>query len=604
MNEARAARGSRAALAVLMTVFLSVVIVGRAAPARADTGAFEQDQRTNSLTLERGTDTFAPNNAFGGAFSLTALGSLQLSIDSLVTDGTISLLLEMPDLIDLSGTDNGPFGLGVVNGWPYLPPGNPTIYDGANDTDWWYGGAPTEVNPDGGGVHQLPASFTSGTLTAGPGTVELDNVFPLASLVMSSARIEAQATSSSPPLQSTNGFPPGHLAEEGLSPDLTSFSGMTGGRLAGNISAASLEASLIVPGLVGSSCNQLYTIANTMLDVLVAGCSYLGLLTLIQATQPDTALTPGDVYVFQTDAVTKHVNACTKNAVPAVLTDCLNAAGYSAYFKFTTDRVIVRKPCAPGSYSDSGVTPCTLADPGFFTSGYGSTSQTACPAGTTSSPGAASCPLYLTFMTVECSKNPVPIGVATTCQGTVVDQIAGPAATGALGWSRPAGGGAFSAQGCTLTAAGDGGACSVTYTPASGSAGQQQLGAAYAGDDTHALSTGQLSLQVVRRATSTAVVCKPTTIEHGKSTFCVASVSDSAPGTKSAPTGTVRWSAESTYGVFSKTTCTLARRDGGRRCGVTFTTRRKVRGKISLTATYLGDANHRRSSRTAWLKVV
>ena len=50
----------------------------------------------------------------------------------------------------------------------------------------------------------------------------------------------------------------------------------------------------------------------------------------------------GDVYTFTTDA-TGHVNACKKNNVTVALPTCLDGrARYSAFLKFTTDRVIAK----------------------------------------------------------------------------------------------------------------------------------------------------------------------------------------------------------------------------------------------------------------------
>src|SRR5436305_6125218 len=391
---------NRTALAVLITLCLSAIIVGTS-PALAGT-PFEQDQRANDLTLQGGTDTFAAKNAFGGAFGSTTLSNLQTGIITpRVKDGSISWLLEMPHLSDLSGTTSDPFSLGFVNGAPYLPAGNPRTYDGSADTDWWYGGLQSEVSADGEALHQLPASFASGTLTAGPGTVKLDNVLAGASWAMSSTRIQAQSSSSSQPFQSTNGFPPGYLPADGLSPGPTSFTAMTGGGLAGDISAGSLAATPVPAAMTAggsAACNENYTSDSTMLDVLVAGCTHTAgpfTVTEVNPTQPDSTLSPGDTYVFTTTGTPKHVTGCKKNGVTATLPDCLAAAGYSAYFTFTTDRVIVRKPCAPGSYSDTGVTPCKLAAPGFFASGYGSTKQTACPAGRTSRVGSSSCPIHV-----------------------------------------------------------------------------------------------------------------------------------------------------------------------------------------------------------------
>jgi hypothetical protein len=90
-----------------------------------------------------------------------------------------------------------------------------------------------------------------------------------------------------------------------------------------------------------------------MLDVFIHGCSIKVLIvtvSVITPTQPDQvdpAAPPagaGGPYTLSVDPTTKRVNACKdkNNAVVSNLTQCLNAAAYSSFFKFTTDRVIVK----------------------------------------------------------------------------------------------------------------------------------------------------------------------------------------------------------------------------------------------------------------------
>jgi hypothetical protein len=596
-------RSKTAMIALLVLAAMSSTWNGSANATVAE--SFEQDQRVNSLTLQTGTDAFATQNAFGAAFHSVALTSLQDGLDASVADGTISWLLAMPGLTDLTGTNDPAFDVGIVNGVPRTPAGNPTSYDGTSDLDWWYDADAGDVDETGAPIHTLSGSFTAGTFDAGPGAITLrGNLLGAASsLAMSSVRIRATSGSSSAPLESTIGFPPGHLPEEAIPDPLVSFGSMTSGQLAGDISAGSLAATPMPAGMQGSACAQSYTAANTMLDMMVGGCTYLGFLTMVSATQPDRTDPPGaGSYAFTTD-VNHHIISCTHNAVPTTLDECYATAAYSVSFHFTTDRVILRHPCAPGSYSTDGTGPCTLADAGYFVDGYGATSQTACPEGMTSTTGASSCDLLVTTTAVGCAENPVPIGVTTLCTATVEDQISGPVPTGDVTWTRPAGAGEFSLNPCTLASPGTGAICSVSYTPASGSAGNQQLGAAYAGDGDHSGSTGEFVLMVVKRATATTARCKPKIVVHGGSTVCTATVADTSGGTPSAPTGKVRWSALSTFGTFSSTSCTLVTGSGERTCKVTFTTRRSIRGRIELKATYLGDANHRRSSGVARLRV-
>jgi hypothetical protein len=109
--------------------------------------------------------------------------------------------------------------------------------------------------------------------------------------------------------------------------------------LCGNTTAESW-ANVNVPTTVVSYCSN-YTIAHSLLDLFVGGCNYLIFIQVIRATQPDTSR-DGATYRFQANdpMMPRHVNACTRNGVSWNLADCLHNAGYSSFFKFTTDRVI------------------------------------------------------------------------------------------------------------------------------------------------------------------------------------------------------------------------------------------------------------------------
>jgi uncharacterized repeat protein (TIGR01451 family) len=343
-SAARRRRGVQSALApLIVTLFL---VVGVPSAASADIWTFVQVQRVNSLTLRFDTDTFAPNNAFGGAFvSGLAQNQMQSALASSVADGSTSWLLEMRDLTDLSGTSNPSFHVGVLNATPAAPgAGNPVSYDGTSDLDWWYLPDPADLAPDGSPIHQLSATFTAKVFNAGTGRVRLNTVLGgvPTTLAMSMTNLQAVAGDASAPLTSTNGLPPGHLPEENLPDSLTSFESMSSGKLAGRISAGSLAATQIPAGLVGTSaCTADYRTSNTMLDLLITGCTMFG-ITLVRATQPDTVdpAVGSGVYRFTTGALTKHVTGCTHDGAPAMLSECLGAAAYSSYFQFTTDRVI------------------------------------------------------------------------------------------------------------------------------------------------------------------------------------------------------------------------------------------------------------------------
>src|SRR3954454_6069288 len=200
----------RPVVPVTALVVASLLALAASPAAPADEFTFVQVQRVNSLTLQFGTDTYATHNAFGGAFGGVVQSSMQSALTSAVADGSITWLLEMPGLSDLSGTNNTPFAVGVFGGTPVQAAGNPATYDGSSDLDWWY--VPDASN------QQLTANFTARTFNAGPGSLVLHIAFggQPATLAMSSTQMQAHADDPSAPLKSTNGFPPGHEADENL----------------------------------------------------------------------------------------------------------------------------------------------------------------------------------------------------------------------------------------------------------------------------------------------------------------------------------------------------------------------------------------------------
>jgi hypothetical protein len=126
---------------------------------------------------------------------------------------------------------------------------------------------------------------------------------------------------------------------------------MSSGKLAGNIGVAALAAAPIPSTLVGTgltNCTQAYSATNTLLDLFVGGCTIF-ILPQIAATQPDqsnpAAPVAGAGAPYTLTRTGTAVTGCKdKNAAVVDLTTCLNAAAYSAYFQFTSDRVIVPAP--------------------------------------------------------------------------------------------------------------------------------------------------------------------------------------------------------------------------------------------------------------------
>ena len=105
---------------------------------------------------------------------------------------------------------------------------------------------------------------------------------------------------------------------------------------------------------------------------------------------------------------------------------------------------------------------------------------------------------------------------------------------------------------------------------------------------THAGSSGNTTLTVNPRTTSTTVSCSPTSVQIGQPTTCTAIVADSATGTPSAPIGTVNWTS-SGPGTFSATLCSLSQTGTTASCSVNYTP--KASGPVIISANYGGDAS-------------
>jgi cysteine-rich repeat protein len=317
---------------------------------------FEQDQRVNYLKMQWATDAVCTANALGGAVATVAQGTLQTSIDGGIADGSISVMFKYLGLDDLTGTSDPAVSLGPLNGTPVMM--GPATYNGTNDLDWWYTVDPLSIDANRNPLSSLAGSITAKLLKAGPGNLSLTLLLAgvPAPLNMSGATVTVSIGAAGAPLASA-GNPPGHLAAEHLDPALVSFntSGLptaTGaGELCGNVSAASL-AKVPVPAALAAggstACSQGYTVANnSLLDVFVGGCTVF-IIQAIKATQPDKtdpgAPVAGAGGPYKLSANAQHqVTTCKdKNNATVTLSTCLSAAAYSSFFKFTTDRVIIK----------------------------------------------------------------------------------------------------------------------------------------------------------------------------------------------------------------------------------------------------------------------
>jgi Ca2+-binding RTX toxin-like protein len=210
---------------------------------------------------------------------------------------------------------------------------------------------------------------------------------------------------------------------------------------------------------------------------------------------------------------------------------------------------------------------------------------------------------------LSCSPNPVAVDAPAACTATVTDDSPGTPSTptGSVGGFDSNGSGSFGGGPCDLAQTGPGVAtCSFSYTPSAIGTGSQTLSAQYGGDSTHAgeiLSSGFVFLGVSTRSTSTSVSCSPATVIFGQSTTCTATVTDTAAGTASTPSGAVRFGS-SDPGSFSGSPCTLSGSGASASCSVTYTQNAVDSGSPTITAGYGGDTIHATSSGSQTVTVV
>ncbi|MBK7402047.1 MAG: DUF4215 domain-containing protein [Myxococcales bacterium] len=312
---------------------------------------FEQDHRFNSLKMQWGTDAFCTANTLGGSIGGVAQGQVQKPLDDGITAGTLNILFKYMALDDLTGTSDPAVTLGQMGGTVVTGTG----YSGTSDLDWWYTVDPLSIDATRTPTATLAGSIAAKVLNAGPGNLKLTLTLSgaLTPLNLSAVRVRGTIGATSKPLASTAATP-GHLVAEHLDPALVSFATTSNGQLCGNVSAYSLSkvpvpAAILAGGSV--ACIENYSATNSLLDVLIGGCRVIGgLITAVSKTQPDVSdptapvAGAGPKYTLSaSSSSTKVVDTCKdKSGATVTFATCINSAAYSSYFKFTTDRVIVK----------------------------------------------------------------------------------------------------------------------------------------------------------------------------------------------------------------------------------------------------------------------
>ena len=276
-----------------------------------------------------------PRNQLGAhALTGTAVGQLNPTLNTDVSNGTLNVLLQALGLVDLNGVNDPAFNLGVMSGvrdpaagaWPAA--GNPM--------DWRFFIDHNGVDTMGLPTAQMPGAIVARALTAGPANITIPLALggTVANLVLFNTHaIGTVSMAVSHPTY------PASLRATITAWDTIAGNG-AGQGLCGDISVGSL-AQIPLPAALctggGTACGQNYTYCgmgmpvtatcNSLLDALVSGCTVFGFVTAINPTQPDVGAGGGPV-VNLTVGAGRHVSNVAANANEA----------YSGFFTFTANR--------------------------------------------------------------------------------------------------------------------------------------------------------------------------------------------------------------------------------------------------------------------------
>jgi hypothetical protein len=209
---------------------------------------------------------------------------------------------------------------------------------------------------------------------------------------------------------------------------------------------------------------------------------------------------------------------------------------------------------------------------------------------------------------VGCSLGGVAVGQATSCTAVVTDTVrGGTTPTGVVTFASDTSGGSFSSSSCTLSATSviREAVCSVSYTPGQIGSGTQNITVSYGGDGHHLASSGQVTLYVTPRYTSTDLTCSPGTVAVGQATSCTATVTDRTYPGPTTPTGVVTFVTDTGGGSFSSSSCTLSPASTAAQaaCSFSYTPGEAGSGTQTVTASYGGDGIHAASSGQAAIAV-
>jgi uncharacterized lipoprotein YbaY len=214
-----------------------------------------------------------------------------------------------------------------------------------------------------------------------------------------------------------------------------------------------------------------------------------------------------------------------------------------------------------------------------------------------------------TTVSVDCGSE-VLVAQPATCTATVTDTEATPSTpTGTVSFSSDSEG-TFSPTACELspsTGTEQANSCPVKYDPTKIGSGTHKITAAYDGDSEHAAeSSPSAALAVGLRGTTVSVSCGSRVVVPQSATCTVTVTDASTAGTPSAPIGTVSFVSDATGASFgSSGACTLSSPDSGPKsaCSLEYTPGQVGSGAHTITAAYVGDEVHAKSSGSGVLVV-
>jgi phosphate transport system substrate-binding protein len=205
-----------------------------------------------------------------------------------------------------------------------------------------------------------------------------------------------------------------------------------------------------------------------------------------------------------------------------------------------------------------------------------------------------------TTTSVTCKSSSVIVGKAVSC---TVKLSGGSSPTGTFIWSST-GAGTFSHALCNVPKSGK---CTTSFIT-QGTSPSETISALYTGDLNNAPSIATSSLTATQAASKTSVSCKPSSAAEGSTITCTVTVKGYSP------TGDVTWSQSSTSTpaatvTFATTTppntCILVAKGTSTTlasCSMTMTTGTNP-GKVTITASYVGNSNNLASLKTAKLTI-